>query len=100
MIFNKFPHEYQMDAKDCGPVYQLPPKSYGKLKMPQTVQNYSEDSLRPFLYDCLYADIAGLVRCLIQRLSLFPGRRSALQFRHHLSPPLSSRPPPRLFHPA
>ena len=34
-----------MDAKDCGPVYQLPPKSYGKLKMPQTVQNYSEDSL-------------------------------------------------------
>ena len=44
-----------------------PPKSYGKLKMPQTVQNYSEDSLRPFLYDCLYADIAGLVRCLILR---------------------------------
>lgn len=25
-----------------------PPKSYGKLKMPQTVQNYSEDSLRHF----------------------------------------------------
>lgn len=37
-----------MDAKDCGPVYQLPSKSYGKLKMPQTVQNYSEDSLRHF----------------------------------------------------
>lgn len=36
-----------MDAKDCGLVYQ-PPKSYGKLKMPQTIQNYSEDSLRHF----------------------------------------------------
>lgn len=48
IIFNIFPHKHQMDAKDCGPVYQLPSKSYGKLKMPQTVQNYSEDSLRHF----------------------------------------------------
>ena len=31
MIFNKFPHEYQMDAKDCGPAcLKIIAKYYGK----------------------------------------------------------------------